>query len=429
MFWRDAKSSAPPAEARAALAATANSSGLSANAQPAYQAASSIAVAGSSPSSGTAASTRPHSWATSIASKALSPAPPWSSLTSNPGQPASTAVGQRSGSSPPSSASRAASTVLWRLSALRAASRRNSCSSESARFIARTCFRGRRVRSSSYDALSCGRGLLLLGAQLGEGDALVEPRLRRQAQDPLADRVAQDLLGPSRRLEAWQERDHVRPLAVLGEGVGAQDVGDELAGGDRRVDGRDLGQAGLGARDLSALERGERAVAREPDREQLDADLAEALSHVGVRAGGLVARDRLREAPLAVAEALRAEPDRQALEHERRERRAPAAVDRAADRVGVQAHVVEEHLVELRLAGDLAQAANGDARRVHRDDEHRQALVLVGVGVRARQEQAVGGELRVGRPHLLAVEDPAAVLLLPGTGLHRREVRAGGRLG
>ena len=45
------------------------------------------------------------------------------------------AVGQRSGSSPPSSASRAASTVFTRDSAPRAASRRNSCSSDSARFM------------------------------------------------------------------------------------------------------------------------------------------------------------------------------------------------------------------------------------------------------------------------------------------------------
>jgi hypothetical protein len=35
---------------------------------------------------------------------------------------------------------------------------------------------------------------------------------------------------------------------------GPEDVGDELAGLDRRVDRRDLRQPGLGARDLALLE-------------------------------------------------------------------------------------------------------------------------------------------------------------------------------
>ena len=44
------------------------------------------------------ASTRPHSPSTSIASNASRPAPPWASSISRPGQPASLAVGHRSGS-------------------------------------------------------------------------------------------------------------------------------------------------------------------------------------------------------------------------------------------------------------------------------------------------------------------------------------------
>ena len=50
------------------------------------------------------------------------------------------------------------------------------------------------------------------------------------------------------------------------------------------------------------------------------------------------------------------------------------------------------------------------------------------VRVGARQQQPVLGELRVGRPHLLAVEHPAVVGAL-GARLDRREVGAGGRLG
>ena len=58
---------------------------------------SSSADAGRCPRSSMPASRRPTSCSTSIASKSPSPAPPFSSLTSRPDQPASTAVCQRSG--------------------------------------------------------------------------------------------------------------------------------------------------------------------------------------------------------------------------------------------------------------------------------------------------------------------------------------------
>ena len=171
-----------------------------------WPAASSSAVAGRTPSSGTPASTRPHSWATSIASNAPRPAPPWSSEISMPGQPASTASGHRSGAAAgSSSAARAAAIVPARARDPRAASRRSSCSSVRARFIA-----GDRRRFP------------LPAAELAERDPLVEPRLRRQPEHALADRVAQDLLGAARRLQARQERDHVRPLAAVLERVGAE---------------------------------------------------------------------------------------------------------------------------------------------------------------------------------------------------------------
>ena len=69
-----------------------------------------------------------------------------------------------------------------------------------------------------------------------------------------------------------------------------------------------------------------------------------------------------------------------------------------------------------------------DPLGVHRDDEHRQALVLRDVGVRAGQQQAEAGVLRVGGPDLLAGEAPGAVLLLLGAGLDPGEVGARGRL-
>ncbi len=56
-------------------------------------------------------------------------------------------------------------------------------------------------------------------------------------------------------------------------------------------------------------------------------------------------------------------------------------------------------------------------------------FVLRHVRVGPGEQQPVGGELRVGRPDLLARQAPAAVLLLAGARLHRRQVGARGGLG
>ena len=72
-------------------------------------------------------------------------------------------------------------------------------------------------------------------------------------------------------------------------------------------------------------------------------------------------------------------------------------------------HVVEEHLVEHRLAGQLAQRPDVDARGLHVEHEARDAVVLGRVGVRAGEQDAPVGLLGHRGPHLLAVEDPAAL--------------------
>ena len=82
---------------------------------------------------------------------------------------------------------------------------------------------------------------------------------------------------------------------------------------------------------------------------------------------------------------------------------------RTDEPVGRDEHVGEEHLVELGLVGDLAQRSHLDTRRVHVDDERGDALALGRVGIGAREAPAPVGELRVARPHLLAVEHEAAV--------------------
>ena len=105
----------------------------------------------------------------------------------------------------------------------------------------------------------------------------------------------------------------------------------------------------------------------------------------------------------------------------------PAAADLAEQVVAGHLDVVEEDLVELGVAGDLPQRAHLDAVSVHVDDHVGEALVPLGVGVRAADQDAEVGDVRVRRPDLLAVDDEAAVSRLDA-GPHRGEVRARSRL-
>jgi hypothetical protein len=77
----------------------------------------------------------------------------------------------------------------------------------------------------------------------------------------------------------------------------------------------------------------------------------------------------------------------------------------------MDAHVVEEHLVELGIAGDLTQWLDGHAGSVHIQQEVGDALVLGRLGVGPGQQHHPVGDVGQRRPHLLAVDDP--VLAVP----------------
>ena len=89
--------------------------------------------------------------------------------------------------------------------------------------------------------------------------------------------------------------------------------------------------------------------------------------------------------------------------------------------------LVEEHLVERRAAGHLAQRPDLDAGRLHVDDEAGEALVLGQVGVGAADDLADVAVVGAGGPHLLAGDDPLVAVAL-GLGLQAGEVGAGARL-
>ena len=86
----------------------------------------------------------------------------------------------------------------------------------------------------------------------------------------------------------------------------------------------------------------------------------------------------------------------------------PPAVADVAEPLGVgDAHVGEVHLVELGLAGHLAQRPHLDAGRVHVDDEVRSCPCACGARGRCGR-RACPSRDEVGErgPHLLAVDDP-----------------------
>ena len=112
---------------------------------------------------------------------------------------------------------------------------------------------------------------------------------------------------------------------------------------------------------------------------------------------------------------------------QRRHRDLPAAADVAEDVLDGHLDAGEEDLVELRLARDLAQRPHLDAGRLHVDDQVGEPGVALRVGVAAREEDAPVGDVRVGRPHLLAVDHEVRALEARARS-HRREVGAGVRL-
>ncbi len=107
---------------------------------------------------------------------------------------------------------------------------------------------------------------------------------------------------------------------------------------------------------------------------------------------------------------LQGEAEPGALVHQRRQRHLPAVADAADDvRVG-DPGLLDEELVELRLAGDLAQRADLDGVLLHVHQEVGEALVLGGLAVGARDEHAPLGVLGAAGPDLLAGDDPFVAL-------------------
>ena len=169
----------------------------------------------------------------------------------------------------------------------------------------------------------------------------------------------------------------------------------------------------------------ERAPVVQPQHAQLDERLRERVGDLDVVEQPALGRELPELVEVHLVHDLLLERERgAALVRERRVGDRPSVVQRADELIVGHEHLVEEHLVELGVAGDLHERPHLDAGRLHVDDEIRDALVLRRVGVGARQADAPARELRVRRPHLLAREQPAVVDAHRAR-LQRREVGAG----
>ena len=89
--------------------------------------------------------------------------------------------------------------------------------------------------------------------------------------------------------------------------------------------------------------------------------------------------------------------------------------------------IVEEHLVEILVPGDLTQWPDLDTGRAHIDQEVGDALVFRSVGIGPGQAHAPVRLVRCRGPHLLAVEIPTT-LSPNGFGAKRGQVRTRARL-
>ena len=118
------------------------------------------------------------------------------------------------------------------------------------------------------------------------------------------------------------------------------------------------------------------------------------------------------------------EAERAALVQQRRHRDLPALAFLAEPVRHRHLDVVEEDLVELRLARDLPERPHLDAGRVHVDDQVGQVAIPRRVRVALRDEDAKVCDVGERRPDLLPVHDVGVAAPL-GAGARGREVGAG----
>src|SRR4051812_47710005 len=350
---------------------------------------------------GTGASARPSSSARIESSMAPRPCPPCSSATEMPGQPSPASSRQSASSVVPASA----------CSRTRSGVAREPRSSRAVRWMSR------------WSSVSPKSTPFPLAHALGGRELQA-----REPEDPLGDDVLEDLRRAALDRVAPGAQQLVAPRRAGGERFGPDDVGRELGEPLVRVGPEPLDQRPLGARLAVLLDVGQALPGQKPDRLRAHVQLRERVGDDRVLELARAARLDDEVVEQLAQTRLEREPEAGALVHERRQGDLPPVAD-ATDDVGVgDAHLLEEELVELRLARDLAQRPDGHAGLLHVHEEVGEALVLRDAPVRPRHEHAPLRVLGAARPHLLAGDHPL-VAVLDRLRLQRGEVGPGVRLG
>ena len=191
-----------------------------------------------------------------------------------------------------------------------------------------------------------------------------------------------------------------------------------------------LVEGGLDTELFAARQPCQAAQAVEAHDFQFDVAGGQLLAQHRVRADGSPAALRgFRQGQQPVEVALEADPAGQGFlgtpfELQRGHGNAPACVDFAHQIFRRNPDVVEEHLVEFGLAGDLHQRPDGDAGAAHVQQDEAQAPVLDRVRVGTHQHETPVRVLGKAGPDLLAV-DHERVTVAHGLATYRSQVRAG----
>src|SRR5438552_2191125 len=312
-------------------------------------------------SAGTGATLRPTCSSSRQSSRNPSPLPPTASGRAIPSRlaVASCAHVSRSNPSPPASTSFSRSWVTCPSSTCRAASRTASCSSVNPKSMTGPLsLRHRHAKAEDTDEVT----LDLVGAATEGEDqqAAVEP-----LEPGLEHRLGRALLQVADLPDDLEHQPERLEVELGAENLGRRRVGDvepALRGRPRHLPVDELEELELGV-DPRQVELDPLLVDHPPSVGELG--LLRPLAHLGQR---------------ALDDPRRAQRDALVVELVRNE--APAVVLSADEVCRGHPHVLVEGLVDIVLA-EQAHRHHADAGRAHRHDEHRDALVLLRLGVGA----------------------------------------------
>ena len=272
-----------------------------------------------------------------------------------------------------------------------------------------------------------------MALRLRECDVFVDARFCGEAKDALADDVALNLVAAACDAVAGRTENVLAPcvgapLAVVDHNLGAEDLRDDIACLGHSRGPHQLAERTLWPRGLSGAHACGNAAVRVLRGAQGGIQLGDLLTddRVVEDSGPPRGSDDLLERAAGVAAGRAARVV--TLEAEAGECDAPALADGPEAELIGNAHVGEEHLVEVGTSRHLLDRTYLDTLPVEGDHECSEALVLGDVEVAAGDGETPFGKTRTRGPHLLAVQHPFITVTRGASG-ERCKVGPGARFG